>query len=96
MLDLGLNGKVAMHRARRAIAVMGLGAMLAPAVPARLPAQEVAAPIPNPAWRDMFQLNDLDSYRQFSRVLRERRQCGITVLRYTGPMLARPPLPGAR
>ena len=31
-------------------------------------AQEAVKPVPNPTNRDMFQLNDLDSYKQFSQL----------------------------
>jgi hypothetical protein len=46
-----------------AAALLALGA-LAPSVHG----QEAAKPVPNPAGRDMFQLNDLESYKQFSQV----------------------------
>jgi len=36
--------------------------------PASLRAQDAVKPVPNPTNRDMFQLNDLDSYRQFSQL----------------------------
>ena len=40
--------------------------LVALSVPATAPAQQIAPKIPNPGNRDMFQLNDLADYRQFS------------------------------
>jgi len=47
-----------------ALIVMTLIASVSPSATAN--AQQAAPVIPNPTGRDMFQLNDLDSYRQFS------------------------------
>lgn len=56
-----------MRATKRVISVAVLGVLLAIA-PVTVQAQEAAKPVPNPTGRDMFQLNDLASYGQFSQV----------------------------
>jgi hypothetical protein len=56
-----------MRAAKHGLVLAALGILLAfPAVP--LGAQQAVTPVPNPAGRDMFRLDDLESYRQFSQV----------------------------
>lgn len=50
------------------LSVALLGFIIALAVPRLAYTQQIAPKIPNPEKRDMFQLNDLQSYRQFSLV----------------------------
>src|SRR5262245_54538310 len=57
-----------MHAMARARVLTLLSTILIVAWSRGVGAQEAAAPIPNPTSRDMFQLNDLESYKQFSRV----------------------------
>lgn len=61
------------------------------ALPAVTAAQQAAPPIPNPDSRNMFQLNDLPSYRQFS-VVKNFEIVGHSY--YRGPWLT-PGVPGA-
>ena len=56
-----------MRATKRALALTVLGVVLI-AAPATLGAQEAARPLPNPTTRDMFRLDDLESYKQFSQV----------------------------
>lgn len=55
-------------KARCFLSVAVVGFIVALAFPLIAHTQQIAPKIPNPGKRDMFQLNDLDSYRQFSLV----------------------------
>lgn len=57
-----------MRTLKRAWASVILSMILTLIVPRAASAQQAAPVIANPTGRDMFQLNDLDSYRQFSSV----------------------------
>ena len=56
-----------MRATKRALSLAVLGLLLALAA-VTVHAQDAVAPVPNPTGRDMFRLDDLESYRQFSRV----------------------------
>lgn len=56
-----------MRATKHALSLAVLGVLLAMA-PATAHAQEAAKPVPNPTGRDLFQLNELESYNRFSQV----------------------------
>jgi hypothetical protein len=80
-----------MNGVHRLFSFVLVSLLVALSVPATAPAQQIAPKIPNPANRDMFQLNDLASYRQFSSV-RNFEIVGHSYFR--GPWLV-PGAPGA-
>jgi hypothetical protein len=53
---------------RRAVSVVASGLLMAAAAGAPALAQQAVEEVPNPDKLDMFQLNDLESYRLFSQV----------------------------
>jgi hypothetical protein len=77
-----------MRGPKRVLTLAILTAILALAAPTAPSAQQAAPVVPNPTGRDMFQLNDLDSYRRFSS-LRNFEIVGHSYFR--GPWL----VPGA-
>ena len=57
-----------MANMRRAYSVLASGLLMAAAAGAPALAQQAVEELPNPQKLDMFQLNDLESYRLFSQV----------------------------